>query len=96
MTDLFIYRIMNKSWYSHREFRTRHERFFERNIQLVLYEFADVWEKIWYKEEVLCHLLPVKFPAWKREVHKRCMFTDSCGNIICSKILSDNDLKWKR
>jgi len=96
--DLFIYRIIEKSWYN-RHFRQRHEVRFERNIQLVLHEFALMKETIHYFEKIE----DVKFEFWKTFVRwqltskavfvKKCIFGDKAWNIICQKTLTANDFK---
>jgi len=90
--DLFIYRIIEKSWYN-RHFRQRHEVRFERNIQLVLHEFAQMKEVIHYFEKIE----DVKFEFWEMKSKavfvKNCMFCDKAWNIICQKKLTANDFK---
>lgn len=92
MKDLFIYRIVENSWYN-RHFRQRHEVRFERNIQKVLHEFAQMKEKIYYFEQIV----NVKYHFWENKstaiFWRNCMFGDKAWNIICQKILKENDFK---
>lgn len=95
--DLFIYRIIEKSWYN-RHFRQRHEVRFERNIQLVLHEFALMKEVIHYVEEEILNRsdsATKENPYWKRIIRytKICRFIDDAWNIICQKELKENDFK---
>lgn len=93
---MFIYRIIERCW-TKRRFRKRHEDFFEKNIQLVLHEFAKMQEEIVYKEVFNYYR---NWYYWKKILkpvkETLCYFADSVWNIICQKHLKDNDFKRDR
>lgn len=96
--DLFIYRIIEDCW-TKRRFRKRHEDFFEKNIQLILHEFMQLNEKILYKEETFVNRensFKYNYKDRKDRYETLCIFCDTAWNVICQKILKENDFKRDR